>query len=201
MATRKKAAPKSKPKKTQAKTKPKPKPLAAKKKTAPKKKSAPAKKKPALAKKPLAVPARMKVQAVKERMARSLGVVASPPPPPEPDTTAPTAARAIAAPAPRPRRVSIGEALAQLNAAALEGVTRDLEPFGLNADAPLTPSPGLASLLGFEPRPLSDLVHALEAWDGEGADLNLINEARGLLDSSPRIAEDLEAFIRRNSSS
>jgi len=119
---------------------------------------------------------------------------------PEPETTAPPMVRTAppAAP-PRPhRRVSIGEALAQLNAATLEGVTAELVPFGLNPDVPLTPSPSLASLIGPEPRPLSALVAALESWDGEGADLMLMNEARALLEPVPRIAEDLEAFLRRH---
>jgi hypothetical protein len=141
-----------------------------------------------------------KVASVKARMARSLAKSETAVTQPEPGTTAPPPVRAVLPVAPpRPhRRVSIGEALAQLNAATLEGVTAELTPFGLNPDAPLTPSPSLASLLGPEPRPLSALVAALERWDGEGADLTLMNEARALLDPVPRIAEDLEAFLRRH---
>lgn len=85
----------------------------------------------------------------------------SPPGPPQPDVTAPPPPVRVAPPR---RRVSIGEALAQLNAATLEGVTAELTPFGLATEVELTPNPGLAALLGPEPRPLSVLVGALEDW-------------------------------------
>jgi len=146
------------------------------KKAAPKKKAAPSKK-PAARKKSPGAP-------------RS-----SPPRAPvlQPDITAPPAPRPV-----RARRVSIGEALAQLNAATLEGVTKELVPFGLNPDAPLTPSVSLASLLGPDARPVSALISALEQWDGEGADLMLVNEASTLLRAEPRDPAALEAFVRRN---
>lgn len=101
------------------------------------------------------------VARAKKKPAKSAPAPRVSPPKLQPDLTAPPPpVRAVN----RPRRVSIGEALAQLNAATLEGVTAELTPFGLTTEVELTPNPGLASLIGAEPRPLSVLVSALEDW-------------------------------------
>lgn len=129
----------------------------AKTKAAPKKtvKSAPKLKKP----KVVARPAQRKKKPVSKTA--ETRVPHSSPPKLQPDVTAPPPPiRAMN----RPRRVSIGEALAQLNAATLEGVTAEITPFGLTTEVALTPTPGLAALLGAEARPLSVLVSALEEW-------------------------------------
>lgn len=183
--------------------------------------------KSALAKKTKVAPKLKKVSATKPAKKKP-AVKAAPrssPPKLQPDVTAP--------PPPirnvnRPRRVSIGEALAQLNAATLEGVTAEITPFGLTTEVALTPTPGLAALLGSEPRPLSVLVSALEEWgahrseagaaiqfgrrehDGEvaegaqpatsdeSANLILVAEATTLLAEVPRVREALEGFLKRN---
>ncbi|MFT3712105.1 MAG: hypothetical protein QM817_31060 [Archangium sp.] len=145
------------------------------------------------------------------------------PPKLQPDVTAPPPP-----PRARPRqRVSIGEALAQLNAATLEGVTAEITPFGLALEVELTPNASLAAMLGPEPRPLSVLVGALEDWGVKRAQaefhrrasdaatpedtgpldppantpsLLLETEATLLLTEEPRVRVNLEGFVKRNCS-
>jgi hypothetical protein len=191
-------------------------------KTAAKKKAVakakPAKSKPAPR---LKVKAKVVKPKAKSRPAKKAPAVA--PPKLQPDVTAPP-------PPPRPvraRRVSIGEALAQLNAATLEGVTAEITPFGLALEVALTPSVSLAAMLGPEPRPLSVLVSALEEWGTRRAQaefhrrasdaatpedtgpldppantptLLLETEATLLLTAEPRVRAELEGFLKRNCS-